>query len=84
MKKIENNEIFSEIKSEESAQINGGSYTMRMIGATLGNMSSSWWLRNFRANVNSGNINGALAVTDRSVRALTNRLAAFGINVPRY
>lgn len=80
----QNHELFSEINPEEATQINGGLTTQQLLGAALGNIGSAWWSRNFWGNVNRGNINGAISVTDRYVRGLTNSLARFGISVPRY
>jgi hypothetical protein len=84
MNTSENTQLFTEITSQEATQINGGFTTQQLLGMALGGAGSAWWSRNFWGNVGQGNIGGAIAVTDRYLRGLTNSLNRFGIAVPRW
>jgi hypothetical protein len=84
MKSSEHTQLFTEITMQEATQINGGFSTQQLLGAALGGAGSAWWARNFQSNVNRGNLGGAISVTDRNLRGLTNSLNRFGIAVPRW
>jgi hypothetical protein len=84
MKSSEHTQLFTEITIQEATQINGGLSTQQLIGAALGGAGSAWWSRNFWGNVGRGNLGGAISVTDRNLRGLTNSLNRFGIAVPRW
>ena len=82
-------EIFTELDLEEADNVNGGFFTYPntvsgWAGATLGNLGSGWWNQNFWTAANSGDIDGAIAVTDQYLNSLVNNLQSWGISVPNY
>ncbi len=78
MNNIKKNQLFYELSTQESTQINGGFTTQQLLGAALGASSSAWWSRNFWGAVSLGNIGGALAVTDRYIAGLLGTIRRFG------
>jgi hypothetical protein len=78
---MKHSSLFTELSPEEAMQTNGGGYLQLVLGNALGGIGSAWWSRNFWGNVNAGNINGAINVTDRYVNGLVNSLRRFGIRV---